>query len=192
MTKLHNEALYLECEKLAAQSIIQPAIVPVLHDLLVREVVVDPAANVLTIEGKDLSEAVADWAKKNAWSAPPKAAAPDQSKIELEAIKAAALNGNATAHGKLSKLLGDDYKIWCDANKAAPGKKVEPKVANGHDKDADDIRNSNDNPWSAAGWNITAQGKIVRALGIDKAAAMAKSAGCKLGDVRPNPHHNGG
>ncbi|SIO24742.1 hypothetical protein SAMN05443247_03123 [Bradyrhizobium erythrophlei] len=46
------------------------------------------------------------------------------------------------------------------------------------------------NPWSAAGWNITAQGALAKRLGADKAASMASSAGCKLGDTKPNPHYS--
>jgi hypothetical protein len=45
------------------------------------------------------------------------------------------------------------------------------------------------NPWSAAGWNITEQGRIVKTLGADKAASMARSAGCKLGSTSANPHY---
>lgn len=42
-----------------------------------------------------------------------------------------------------------------------------------------------DNPWSAEGWNITAQGKAVRELGAEKAAELAARVGSKLGAVRP-------
>lgn len=62
------------------------------------------------------------------------------------------------------------------------------KVANGHDggvKKADST-----NPWSAAAWNATEQGRLVRALGEAKAASMAKSAGCVIGSTKPNPLYN--
>jgi len=46
------------------------------------------------------------------------------------------------------------------------------------------------NPWSAAGWNVSEQGRVAKALGEAKAAALAKSAGCVLGSAKPNPHFN--
>jgi len=41
------------------------------------------------------------------------------------------------------------------------------------------------NPWSAADWNLTEQGKVVKALGIDKATQLATLAGSKIGGSRP-------
>lgn len=41
------------------------------------------------------------------------------------------------------------------------------------------------NPWTKAGWNITAQGAYVRQHGEEKAAAMAARAGSKMGATKP-------
>lgn len=41
------------------------------------------------------------------------------------------------------------------------------------------------NPWSHDNWNMTAQGEVVKTQGMDKAEAMAKSAGTKVGGSRP-------
>ena len=38
-----------------------------------------------------------------------------------------------------------------------------------------------DNPWSAAGWNLTKQGQVVKELGPEKAADMAARVGSTLG-----------
>ena len=38
-----------------------------------------------------------------------------------------------------------------------------------------------DNPWSAAGWNLTKQGQVVKDIGPEKAADMAARVGSKLG-----------
>jgi hypothetical protein len=46
------------------------------------------------------------------------------------------------------------------------------------------------NPWSAEGWNISAQGKLVTKLGEKKAQEVAEAAGCKIGSTRPNPSYN--
>lgn len=42
-----------------------------------------------------------------------------------------------------------------------------------------------DNPWSPAGWNITAQGQYVKQHGIAKANEAAISVGSKVGDTKP-------
>lgn len=46
------------------------------------------------------------------------------------------------------------------------------------------------NPWSAASWNATEQSRLYRTLGEAKALQLAKAAGCKIGDTKPNPHFN--
>lgn len=45
---------------------------------------------------------------------------------------------------------------------------------------------SPNNPFSAAGWSLTKQGALVRAIGAEKAAGIAAAVGAKLGDLRPN------
>lgn len=42
-----------------------------------------------------------------------------------------------------------------------------------------------ENPWSAAGWNITRQGQYVKQHGIDKATQMAERVGSKIGATSP-------
>ena len=42
------------------------------------------------------------------------------------------------------------------------------------------------NPWSKAGWNLTAQGRVVNELGREKAEQMAAAAGSRLGASRPS------
>jgi hypothetical protein len=44
------------------------------------------------------------------------------------------------------------------------------------------------NPFSAAGWNISRQGELVKAMGIEKAAGIAAAVGAKIGDTKPNKH----
>lgn len=41
------------------------------------------------------------------------------------------------------------------------------------------------NPWSKDGWNMTEQGKIVNTQGMTVAEQMARSAGTKVGGLRP-------
>jgi hypothetical protein len=41
------------------------------------------------------------------------------------------------------------------------------------------------NPWSAASWNITEQGKVISRYGLDAAERVAALAGARVGDTRP-------
>lgn len=43
------------------------------------------------------------------------------------------------------------------------------------------------NPWSADGWNMTAQGAYLRQYGRERAEQMAKAAGTTVGGPRPQP-----
>jgi hypothetical protein len=45
--------------------------------------------------------------------------------------------------------------------------------------------NVKDNPWSAAGWNLTRQGQVVKDIGEAKAAEMAARVGSSLGATKP-------
>jgi hypothetical protein len=44
------------------------------------------------------------------------------------------------------------------------------------------------NPWSAEGWNITKQGQVLKSLGPEKAAAIARAANSYIGATRPTKH----
>jgi hypothetical protein len=41
------------------------------------------------------------------------------------------------------------------------------------------------NPWSAGGWNLTEQGKVIREHGMTKAQELAKLAGSSVGATKP-------
>lgn len=41
------------------------------------------------------------------------------------------------------------------------------------------------NPWSAEGWNMTEQAKILREAGMEQAEKLAKAAGTTVGGLRP-------
>jgi hypothetical protein len=92
-----------------------------------------------------------------------------------------ALAGNVTAHGRLSRQLGDvQYAEWCKANGAAPGKAatVEKTNETGH-------KSKSTNPWSADGWDFLRQQSITKSLGAAKAAELAAAAGSFVGATRP-------
>jgi hypothetical protein len=41
------------------------------------------------------------------------------------------------------------------------------------------------NPWSAADWNLTAQGQYIKRYGVEAGARLARSVGSSLGALKP-------
>jgi hypothetical protein len=103
----------------------------------------------------------------------------------LEAL-AFAGSGNVTARGKLVKEIGEK-----DADKAARSWGLsglhdftrQGAPVSGEQKAA--RKADRENPWSEAGWNLTRQGALVKAMGIEKAASMARAAHSYIGATRP-------
>jgi hypothetical protein len=117
----------------------------------------------------------------------------DGEQLEQQQIDDAMLNPTPGKVTVLAKMVGPrvfekivkDYgfdvarmKAGTRPEYAADGKTVVPRKADAK------------NPWSAAGWNITAQGSIIKSLGPEKAASIARAAGCQIGATRPNPNYN--
>jgi hypothetical protein len=42
------------------------------------------------------------------------------------------------------------------------------------------------NPFHKYAWNVTEQARLVKAIGLEKAEAIAKAAGVKIGATKPN------
>lgn len=98
--------------------------------------------------------------------------------------------GSVTKRGELVKLIGES---------AAADAAKEYGLRNLHDyqsigkapvviddgKDKKPADKHVDNPWSAAGWNITKQGQLLKVIGADKATQMAKSVGSFVGATKP-------
>jgi hypothetical protein len=113
-----------------------------------------------------------------------------------EAIEDACLSPTLTKISKLNQMLGD---VRCDevlkqwsvsvtamdrSGNIRPG--TPPEWANKNTPEAKKATNRKANPWSKEGWNVTRQGAIVRDLGMEKAAGMARSVGCVVGSTKPN------
>jgi len=49
-----------------------------------------------------------------------------------------------------------------------------------------DKHTGRNNPFSEAGWNISAQGRLIREIGLAAASSIAASAGAFVGQTRPN------
>jgi hypothetical protein len=75
---------------------------------------------------------------------------------------------------KLENNIARDTAALATINKAAPEKDASVSSAT--------------NPFGKAAWNVSAQGRLVKNLGEDKARAIARSVGVDLGATRPNPN----
>jgi hypothetical protein len=117
--------------------------------------VVNTDENTVTLHGKSLDAALVDLIKARPHWQPRKPAAADT--ISAEAERAALLAS---------------HENWGQS-------KENPDTENKENK------SRSTNPWSRQGWSITQQGKLIRALGIQKAGEIAKAAGCVIGSTRP-------
>lgn len=117
---------------------------------------------------------------------PAKAAGVEHGELDADLIEQAKA-GNQTARGKLWRELHGDRPRTAEAETTAALDKLlkgeTPAAKKATDKPGPTHTGSN--PWSADAWNITAQGKLVKAIGEVKAAQIAKAAGSHIGATRP-------
>jgi hypothetical protein len=97
--------------------------------------------------------------------------------------------GNLSVRAELIRLHGrarvdEIAQEW--GLKNAVDTKLGFKSRQGDKSTPKDHRN---NPWHASNFNVTAQGRILKSLGAEKAAAIAKSVGCTIGSTKPNPNY---
>lgn len=110
-----------------------------------------------------------------------------------------ALSGSKTAEGKICLLLGGN-NADAAARTALLLKAERAKRSNGNNGGVNAHQhgtaraemNGGDhatNPFSRAGWNLSKQGSVFKALGEAKTGALAASVGAKIGDVTWNKSH---
>ncbi|MCK1346031.1 hypothetical protein ABIC03_007076 [Bradyrhizobium sp. RT6a] len=94
------------------------------------------------------------------------------------------------ARGELMKEVGpvlyaELQTRWSADFSLRPGKR--PCAAPNEDKGSrsPESRATKSNPWTASNWNITRQGEVLKALGIEKAQGIAKAAGSFIGATKP-------
>ncbi len=113
-------------------------------------------------------------------------------KEELEAIRAAlkeaqAIGPNAEATAVKAFSQGaftlETVESWLAVQRADTPKMFTPK-AGFHIDGGEGERKTGKNPFSAAHWNVTEQGRLVK-LNPQMAAALAEAAGVKIGATRP-------
>jgi len=122
----HNELLMAALDKQVLAGKLIPRATQLLHDIYCDRCEVSPKENAVFLNGEPLDAAVAklidtefDYLK------PPKDTSAHDA---IEALKAEALSGNVSAHGRLHKEIGDAaYQAWRIANKAEPGKAAAPQ-----------------------------------------------------------------
>jgi hypothetical protein len=161
---------------------------------------------VLTLQGKAVKEAdVRAFFTSNKLDFLLPAENTPLKKIDVDAaLLAAAKAGDWTAEGKLFRILhGDKPKTAAAAAETKAelaallaGKTADADTAPRDDKGrfvADDASNKTpkakdhkSNPFWRGSWNISAQGKLLRAIGAEKTAAIAASVGSKIGATKPN------
>ena len=90
-----------------------------------------------------------------------------------------ARGGNKTAQGQLFRKLGNDQAKYDSVMKRKPFNAPDDEPLDEPTKE-----NGGTNPWSAQGWNVTAQGRILRA-NPKLAASLAKSANATIGQTKP-------
>jgi hypothetical protein len=151
---------------------------------------------------KETGESPADWVAKLKERKPfwfEGYVSPEQSEAQeaRQIIAAATERPTPASLGKLFRYYGERKAkeiieaAGVDIARMRPGTKKLVVADDGKteavERDADKSAN---NPFSAKGWNLSRQGALVRACGVARAAAIAKSVGVRLGDTRPNPKYN--
>lgn len=120
---------------------------------------------------------------------PTEAAKPDHSELMQAAFAGNGGKGSPDARGKLVLAIGEDAAH--DAARTYGLKSLHDYISKGAAPVADDgkgdksVKPKADNPWSAAGWNVTRQGALIKSIGPEKAAGIAKAAGSFIGATKP-------
>jgi hypothetical protein len=100
------------------------------------------------------------------------------------------VDGNLSARGALVKQVG-----MTEANKIAESyglksatdtKRGKAPADSTPEKEKGNGAQHRNNPFHKSNWNISAQGKLLRAVGPEKCAAIANAVGSKIGATRPN------
>jgi hypothetical protein len=144
-------------------------------------------------EGRTTVEAVGEYLRANKYGFLVGAKEPDPiTKLNIDpADIAAAKAGNLKSKGKIFLALHGDKPKSAEAETLAkldavlaggnvatgevPAVDAAVKAANDHKK----------NPFSKAGWNVTAQGRLLSAVGAEKCAQIAASVSSHIGATHP-------
>lgn len=101
------------------------------------------------------------------------------------------VDNNLTARGKLVREVGkaEADKIAETYGLASSTDTARGKAPVRADAGGDKTKNAakhKSNPFHRSNWNISAQGALLKAVGVEKCAAIARAVGSRIGDTRPN------
>ena len=113
--------------------------------------------------------------------------------IAVLAEEAFGARPSLTARGKLIRELGSHEAYlemasrWgSDGTSLKPGARPGSAEAKARETAEPEGKGRGiNNPWLKANWSITRQGEVVKALGVDKATAIAKAADSCIGATKP-------
>jgi hypothetical protein len=149
---------------------------------------------VLSFQGKPVIDARDDViahfkANKLDFLLPPPKTEAEQHNVD-PALLAEARAGSFTAKGKLFRALhGNKPRSAVAATEAELNALITGKAATADDatkKKTDKPNDHKTNPFHKSNWNLTAQARLLRAVGPEKCAAIANAVGSKIGATRPN------
>jgi hypothetical protein len=121
-----------------------------------------PAATPDPIKALDIDPALLASARAGNWTA--------KSQIFTTLHAGKPKSAIAETQAVLATLLADTGGTDADKGKDEPAQKLKGR----------------DNPWSAASWNVTAQARLVREIGLAAAQSIAKAQGSFVGATKPN------
>ena len=113
-------------------------------------------------------------------------------KFERSLADRAFADGSLAARGELLKQVGPqemDKIAKSYGLKSAHDTKRGTAAAGSGEKKGSNAADHKNNPWHRSNFNVTEQGAILRALGPEKAAALARAVGSHIGATRPNPDY---
>jgi len=113
--------------------------------------------------------------------------------FEVPLADAAFLDNNMSARSRLVRELGPTAALDVakrygheTLHSTKKGKRPDNIKAPAEDTKAKNAHASN--PFHKSNWNISAQGKLLRAVGPEKCAAIARAVGSTIGATKPNPN----
>ena len=153
-------------------------------DKLARKGDLDDAGQLIVPAKSNPTRSPMEYVEKK-WPSVLERANKPNGQVELEAATAAC--GSLAMQAELVKSMGVERANDLMALVGGRVGAITTPKPPAPDADKKKSRQRGPNPWSAEHWNVTAQGSVVRSLGIKAASEIAASAGCKIGATRPTP-----
>jgi hypothetical protein len=135
-------------------------------------------------KAKDKQRAIHDKVREAAATAKVLPSALEDALMLAERVFDVDENGNVAVKDQVGYTPGIAPDVWFTEIQSKREHWWEPSVGGGA-RGGKGSNGTGSNPWSAAHWNLTEQGRIVREQGAEKAGQLAKSAGSFVGAASP-------